>query len=467
MATPAKIHIDQLPAVVIVGRANVGKSTLFNKLLEEHKALVSDIAGTTRTNNEGVMLWRGKNIRLIDTGGLDSIAHKETQLFDKEIQAQAESAIREADCIVFVTDARSGILPQEKVLAQKLNQKNKRRVPILLVASKVDNTSIETDMEETDWLKLGFGTPITISGANGRQVGDFLDLLYSTLHAGKKRPKQSGEASHENSVTVSLVGKPNVGKSSLFNKLIGEEKVIVSPIAHTTRESFDTTVTYTAEKKKYTITFVDTAGMRRKADITGELERGGIQKSIESIEKSDIILLVIDGAEPISSQDLQLGGLIKKRSKSVILLVNKWDLAEDTSDRHRNEVKKMMYAHFPHLDFAPILFVSGLTGFRVQQIFPLIAEIIEARKTEIPNDVLDEFLKRIVREHRPARGKGTRYPEALGFKQVESNPPTFELFIKRNTSLHQSYLNYIENKLREAFNFTGTPLWIRITKMKK
>ncbi len=465
MATPAQKPDQNLPTVVLVGRANVGKSTLFNTLIEDHKALVSDIAGTTRTNNEGVILWRGKYVHVIDTGGLDSIAHKETEQFDEEIQGQAELALASADLVLFVTDVKGDILPQEKKLAKTL-KKEKNGPAILLVANKTDSTKILNAAPLKELSRLALGEPHFISAANGRGVGDLLDVVYKHLQKGKVRPKIHSQKQMDE-IRVSLVGKPNVGKSSLFNKLIGEDKVIVSPVAHTTRESFDTRVVYERGKKKRAITFVDTAGIRRKAKVKGNLERGGIQKSLKSIEKSQIVLIVIDGSEPISSQDLQLGGLVEKRSKSVIILVNKWDLAEDNSQENRSHVEAVVRSHFPHLKFAPILFVSGKTGYRVHNIFPLLLQVAQGRSTEIPRRTIDRFLDRITKEHLPSRGKGTRFPKILGMKQVTSNPPIFELFIKSKTSLHRSYLRYIENKLREYYDFTGTPIVIKITKMRR
>ncbi len=463
MAIPGKSIAEALPHVVIVGRANVGKSTLFNTLIEEHKALVSDIAGTTRTNNEGNILWRGQFVRLIDTGGIDS---KENELFASEIFEQSKKALEQADVILFTVDAEDGILPQDKELARMVVRTYKKNTKIFLVANKADSKKIELQFLSSDWASLALGEARMISAVGGRGVGDLLDEIYHAVKKGAVRPKQQS-LEQIATVRVALIGKPNVGKSSLFNKLIDEEKVIVSSIAHTTREPFDTTVDYEENGKKYLITFIDTAGIRRKAKVSGVLEREGIHKSILTVEQSDIVLMVIDGSETISVQDMQLAGLIEKRSKSVVILINKWDLAEDNTDEYRNEVKKMIYAHFPHLDFATILFVSGKTGYRVQQVFPLIAEIAEARKTEVPQEELDVFIRKVTREHKPARGKGTRHPSITRFRQINSDPPVFEAFVKYRTSLHRSYLEYLERKLRESFNFIGTPIVIRLTKMKR
>lgn len=462
MATPATINTHNLPNVVLIGRANVGKSTLFNTLTETHKALVSSISGTTRNNNEALVLWKAKYFNLIDTGGVDN---SENEKFINEILAQSESALQEADIIIMVIDTKTGILPQEIELARKLNLKYKD-VKKILVANKADAKKYDLNLDARDCAKLQLGSPIFISATNGRGTGDLLDVLYSEFNKLKIRPKKIKEEKNEN-IKIALIGKPNVGKSSIFNKLIGQDKVIVSDIAHTTREPFDTDMHFEYEDKKYNLTFIDTAGIRRKNKVQGKLEREGIFKSIESIEKVDLILLVLDANEPIASQDMQLAGLIEKRSRSVMILLNKWDLAEENEDRFRNDTKKLIYAHFPHLDFAPILFVSGKTGYKIHQIFPDIIKIMEARKTEIPRYTLDKFIDTITQEHRPSRGKGIRHPKVIGFRQIATNPPVFELFIKYRTSLHRSYINYIENKLRESFNFYGTPIIIKLRKAKK
>lgn len=464
MATPATIEDTRLPIIALVGRVNVGKSTLFNRLIEEQKAIVSDIPGTTRTNNEGVMIWRGNAIGLVDTGGL---TFDESVPLEKDIIEQSKRATAEADVILFITDAHTGILPQERELAKLIRKTAKK--PVILVANKVDNTRYENEMSIQEFKTLGFGAPFPVSASSGRNLGDLLDLIYKKLHSAKRRPKNYDAGNR--GIRISIIGKPNVGKSSLFNKLLGEDRVIVNPMPHTTREPHDTTMSYVYEeqnkKVEQMITFVDTAGIRRKANVSGELERIGIQKSIQSIEESDIILLVLDGSEPISSQDKQLAGLLEKRAKSVIIVINKWDLATDTSDSYRNKVKEMIYAYFPHINFAPIVFVSGKTGHRTHTIFPLILAIWRARHTEIPAPALEAFIRDATHDHKPARGKGTRHPEIKGLRQLGVNPPVFEMFIKYRTSIHPSYVNYIERRLREQFDYLGTPIIIKLTKMKR
>ncbi len=472
---------SSLPVVALVGRVNVGKSTLFNKLIEENKAIVSDVAGTTRTSNEGIVLWRGEEIKLIDTGGL---TFDETVPLEEDIIKQSERAVKEADVILFVTDGKAGILPQEIELAKRLRKSSK---PILLIANKLDNARVTQQFEVNEWMKLGLGAPFLIAAASGKNLGDLLDKIYRILETVGKKP-QSEEIEEvfpdeeeiiepedfrnlNRTINISLIGKPNVGKSSLFNKLIGEDRVIVSDMPHTTREPFDTLMTYEYEEgeetKQQAIQFVDTAGIRRKAKVGEGLEQIGISKSIQSIEASDIILFVLDGNEPISSQDKQLGGLLEKRAKSVIILINKWDLTDDNSDTRRNEVKRMIMAEFPHLSFAEVLFVSGLTGYRVHQIFPVIMQVWQARHLVIPVKTLEFFLKQSVSQHRPARGKGTRFPEILGIRQLGTAPPVIELFIKYRTSLHRSYLHFLENRLREQFDLTGTPVIMKLRKQKR
>ncbi|MCB9799022.1 ribosome biogenesis GTPase Der [Candidatus Nomurabacteria bacterium] len=473
MATPAHLHDDQLPTIALVGRVNVGKSTLFNTLTEDHKAIVSTIAGTTRTNNEGMIIWRGEHMKLIDTGGL---TFDENIPLEKDIIAQSTRAIEIADVIFFVTDAQVGILPQELELAKILRKQDK---PIFLLANKADTEKKDTNIYTGDWQKLGLGEVIPISAANGRNLGDLLDTVYNLFQSSDKKPKLIDHGD-EPIINIALIGKPNVGKSSLFNQIIGEDKVIVSEMAHTTREPHDTLIEYTYEQEieneegdttvqqvTQKINFIDTAGIRRKSRVSGFLERVGIRKSIDAIEKSDIILFVIDASDPIAMQDMQLGGLIEKRSKSVMILVNKWDLIEDHSQTNQNNFKKIVYSYFPHLDFAPILFTSGKTGLKAHQVFPEIIHVWNARHTKIANRGLEQFLEEVTKKHKPSRGKGTRHPKLLGMTQVKAAPPIFELFVKYRTSLHRSYLHFIENQLREHFDFTGAPIVIKLRKIKR
>ncbi len=465
MSKNTKRSIDNLPVVALVGRVNVGKSTLFNRLTEEQKAIVSNVPGTTRTNNEGVVIWRGKYIRLVDTGGL---RFEEGVPLEEDILKQSKKAMKEADIILFMTDAQTGVLPQEKDLARRLRRIIEK--PVILIANKVDSKKYQKNLYEKEWFSLGLGEPFAISATSGANTGDLLDLIYKLLNKSKRRPKKSYNLD-DSVINVSLIGKPNVGKSSLFNKLIGQEKVIVSDMAHTTREPHDTLVIYEhkigSKKINQKINFIDTAGIRRKSKVKGKLEREGIFKSIDAASESEVVLFVIDGKESISSQDMQLGGLLERHGRSVIILVNKWDLAEDNSEQNQKYVKRMVYSYFPHLKFAPMLLVSGKTGLHVHSILPEIMRVWNSRKTKIPVKVLENFLEQVTKEHRPSRGKGTRHPKLMGIRQIDTAPPVFEIFVKYRTSVHRSYINYLENKLRERFDFYGTPIIIKLTKMKR
>lgn len=456
MTTPAKIFDQNLPVVALVGRVNVGKSTLFNRIIEQDLAIVSPIPGTTRTRNVGIATWRGKQFCVVDTGGL---TFSEAVPLEDEIIHQTELALKEADLIIFVTDVKEGILPQEKELARRL-QKIQKTKPIILAANKADNTRDGANAYSPEWSRLGLGEAFIISAQNGVGVGDLLDVVYKKLGKTKRKPKTIELI---DPIKVAIVGKPNVGKSSLFNKLIGEERVVVSDMPHTTREPHDTLV----EVDKNYVLFIDTAGIRRKTKVSGALERLGVGKSIETLKRADIILFLLDTAEAITDQDQQLAGLLRANAKSVILIVNKWDLAEEDGDDFRNEVKRDIYKQLPHLDYAPIVFVSAKSGWHIHQIFPLIFRANKERATFIPEEELHKFIKNVTRKHLPTRGKGTRPPDIVRLVQINSAPPIFEMFIKYKTSLHISYVHYIENKLRETFGFYATPLISKLTKMKR
>lgn len=457
MSTPAKIINFNLPSVALVGRVNVGKSTIFNRITETGRALVSDIPGTTRTRNIGTVTWRGKQFQLVDTGGL---TFSDDVLLEQDIIKQTEIALKQADLILMVVDLQANLLPQERDLIKKLTKPNQKKKPVVLVGNKADSPDWRIRAHDKEWLKLGLGEPIAVSGINGSNIGDLLDLIYKHLRKIKKQPKTLKE---KDLIKISLVGKPNVGKSSLFNKLIGESRVIVNPMPHTTREPHDTLV----EVEGQHMLFVDTAGIRRKAKVSGELERMGIGQSLETIKRSDIILLLLDASEPITDQDKQLGGFLSEHAKSVIIIVNKWDLADENTDTFKNSIKKMVGSYFPHLDFAPIIFVSALSEYHIHQIFPLITQAWKARHIDVSAAALREFLRLTIKHHLPSRGKGVHHPQILKIKQIGVNPPVFEIDIKQKTSLHLSYVNFIKKRMRERFGFFAAPIIIKLTKFKR
>lgn len=457
MATPAKIINFNLPTVVLVGRVNVGKSTIFNRLTETSQALISTVPGTTRTSNIGKAIWRGKQFQLVDTGGL---TFSEDVPLEKDIIKQTETALKQADMILMIVDLQDNLLPQEKELAKKIIRQYRAKKPIILVGNKADSPSWKIRAYEKEWHQLGLGAPIAVSAINGSNIGDLLDLIYKNLKKTKKQPKIIKE---NDAIKITIAGRPNVGKSSLFNKLIGEPRVIVNPMPHTTREPHDTLVEVEDEK----ILFVDTAGIRRKAKVSGALEKLGIGKSFEAIKRSDIVIFLLDATEPVTDQDQQLGGFLSEHAKSVIIAINKWDMAEENTDNFKNEVKKMIYNYFPHLDYAPIIFISALTEYHIHQIFPLIKRVWKERHTAVSPEALREFLRLTIKQHLPARGKGVRHPQILQLKQLGINPPVFQIVIKYRTSLHLSYVNFLKKRMREKFGFFASPIIIKLTKLKK
>jgi GTP-binding protein len=457
MATPAKIIDLNLPTVALVGRVNVGKSTLFNRMTETSKAIISNVPGTTRTRNFGIVSWRGKDFQLVDTGGL---TFDKTVPLEKDIIEQTETALKEADLILFVVDMQDDLLPQEKELSGTLQKKYTKQKPVMLIGNKADTADIRSRIYDAEWQKLRAGQPFPVSASNGSNVGDLLDEITKKLNKAKRRPKKTTE---KPVTKIALIGKPNVGKSSLFNKLIGEPRVIVSDMPHTTREPHDTLVEVDDEN----YLFIDTAGIRRKTKVSGDLERQGIGKSLEVLERADLALFVLDATEDITDQDKQLGGFLAEHAKPAILIINKWDTAEENDEAFRQEVTKLVRKRFPHLDYAPIAFTSALSGYSTHKIFPMIKRIIKENKLDIPNEELREFFKTVTRKHQPSRGKGVRHPKILSFKQINAGPPVFEMAIKQKTSLHASYVQYLKKRLREKFGFYGSPIIIKMRKVKR
>ena len=437
---------SNLPTVVLIGRANVGKSTLFNRLTETSRAMISDVAGTTRDRKEGLVLWRGQQFTLVDTGGLEF--NKDLE-FDAEIQAQTEAAIEEGDIIVFVLDAKDGILQQDMEIAKRLRTVTK---PVYVVANKSDGRHGELYLD-ADWYRTNLETPRGVSAIRGNGLGDLLDAVYESFETVGKFARDYEDTQLPR---IAFIGEPNVGKSSIVNQILGEDRFITSPIAHTTREPNDTLVEF--DDKQYVI--VDTAGVRRKARVSAGLERSGVKQTLETLKRVDIAVLVLDASKQIDQQEKKLAGLIADAGIGCIIAVNKWDLAED---KHTNIVKEMenyVYAHMPFLTFAPVLTVSAKDRQRIHKLFPLFDTILEERSRVIGENALDKFLRTTIAKHKPARGKGVAHPTIFRLKQVGVRPPRFELVIKgrRTDVLHRSYTRFLENRLREQFGFVGTPI---------
>lgn len=457
-----KNNKDTLPLVVICGRTNVGKSTLFNCLTEKNQALVSDIAGTTRDSNLGIVEWSNSAFELVDTAGLLEDYYLSDKKFsdkdiDTETQKQAKHYLDKADLIIFLVDTKAGIMIEDTKLAKAINKQKKYREKTILVANKVDSFNLSP--ETAQFNRLGLGQPLPVSAASGSQTGDLLDKIVDAIDK-KRKYKKPEEKIEEEIIKVCLLGKPNVGKSSLLNSILGYDRVIVSPEAHTTREPQHTDVKY----KDKSIRLIDTAGISKKGQKTKGLEKPGILKSLSSLDKADIALLILDISEPLTHQDLKLVEEIVERRKSLIFIANKWDLVEERDTKKWNEY---LYGKMPFATWAPLQFISAKTGEKVKKIMDIILEVAENRKLRLSDSQADKFMKRVVKIHRPAKGKGTKAPRIYEFKQVKSNPPGFIVRIGPDDNLHFSYIRFMENRLREKFNLRGTPVRMKITQNKK
>jgi len=462
-----------LPLVVIFGRTNVGKSTLFNALVEKKQALVANIPGTTRDSNIGQVSWGRLSFNLIDTGGIIDLKYLtgqsvKTNDIEVKVQQQARQYLDQADLILFLVDNKTGLLPQDKQLALIL-KKTADTKKIILVVNKVDSPGQRAKTAE--FFKLALGDVIAISAANGSGTGDLLDIVVKRLESRNSQltthhPKvyfKNGlrVMSYElqDIIKVCIIGKPNVGKSSLLNSLLGYQRVIVSPIPHTTREPQDTDIIY----QEKNIKLIDTAGISKKGAKTKGLEKYGIAKSLGMLTKADIALLVLDISEGITHQDAKLIEEILNQQKSLILIANKWDLIKA---RDTKKYTNYIYGKLPFTQFVPIQFTSALTGEKVKKILDLILAIDQERKLKLGDSQLNKFLLRLVKIHRPAKGKGVKHPRIYEFKQIAANPPRFIIRLGPKDNIHFSYLRFMENRLRENFGFTGTPITIKIAKNK-
>lgn len=456
----------KLPLVVIFGRTNVGKSKLFNTLVEKKQAIVSDIPGTTRDSNMNIVRWDGFAFELLDTGGI--INPDEDVLFNKnktkkefksvdeiniKVQQQAVEYLKNADLVLFTVDNKVGIMPADRQMISVLRKNLTGDIEdkIFLIANKVDSGAQAAEAAEFN--KLGLGEPIAVSAATGSGTGDLLDLIVKFLKKRKLAVKDKQEIVEK--ISVCILGKPNVGKSSLLNSLLGYEKVIVSPIPHTTREPQNTEIDYTGKK----IILIDTAGISKHAHKTETLEKYGVEKSLATLKKSDIAILVLDIKEGITHQDAKLVEEIVEAGKSLIIVANKWDLVEE---RNTKKYTAIIRDNFPFANWAPIQFISAKTGEKVKKIFDLILELEAARKISLSPSRLAHFLSKIVKIHKPAKGKGTRPPHIYEIKQKRIDPPLFEVRIGADDNLHFSYTRFIINKLREQFGFAGVPIKIYV-----
>lgn len=436
------------PIVAVVGRPNVGKSTLFNVLAGDNIAIVKDTPGVTRDRIYADCTWLDYKYTLIDTGGIEPDT-KDVIL--SQMREQAEIAIQTADVILFVTDVRQGVVDADAKVADMLRRSRK---PVLLVVNKVD--SFQKFMPDVyEFYNLGIGEPIPVSAASRLGIGDLLEEVAKHFDA------EMTEGEEDDRPKIAIVGKPNVGKSSIINKIVGENRVIVSDIAGTTRDAIDTEIVRNGRE----YVFIDTAGLRRKNKIKEELERYSIIRTVTAVERADVVVVVIDAVEGITEQDAKIAGIAHERGKGIIIVVNKWDAVEKndkTIYRHQEKIREIL----SYLPYAEILFISAKTGQRIGKLFDMIDVVIENQSLRVATGVLNEIMTEAVALQQPPSDKGKRL-KLYYITQVAVKPPTFVIFVNDKELMHFSYTRYIENKIREAFGFKGTSLKFIIRERKE
>jgi len=436
------------PIVAVVGRPNVGKSTLFNVLAGERISIVKDTPGITRDRIYADITWLDKSLTLIDTGGIEPDSK---DIILSQMREQAEIAIMTADVILFLVDVKQGMVDADAKVADMLRRSQK---PVLLVVNKVD--SFEKYMADVyEFYNLGIGDPIPISAANRLGIGDMLDKVLEYI------PDDAFTEEEDERPKIAIVGKPNVGKSSIINKLVGENRVIVSDIAGTTRDAVDTEVTYNG--KEYVL--IDTAGVRRKNKIKEELEHFMIVRTVSAVERADVVILVIDATEGVTDQDTKIAGIAHERGKGIIIAVNKWDAIEKddkTTNKYTAEIRDML-AFMP---YAEIMFISAKTGQRLPKLYEMIDLVMENHALRVATGVLNEIMMEAVAMQQPPTDKGKRL-KLFYITQVSVKPPTFVIFVNDKELMHFSYTRYIENRIRDAFGFRGTPLHFIIRERKE
>ncbi|MEW6716634.1 MAG: ribosome biogenesis GTPase Der [Chloroflexota bacterium] len=459
------------PIVALVGRPNVGKSTLFNRLAGKRQAIVDEVPGTTRDRLVTEVEWAGATFDIVDTGGIDPTitgAGKPREPLSigsadyiEQIRAQAILAAQEADAVLFITDVESGVTPADQEVAlilRRLQRKkiNKLHPPILLVVNKCDSKARRAAALE--FFELGMGDPHPISALHGTGTGDLLDTLVSTFEEVSREEEKEEE---EETVKISIVGKPNVGKSSLLNRLLGEERALVSPIAGTTRDTIDTHLTY----NDIPITLIDTAGIRRRGRIEPGVEKYSVIRSLRAIERSDVALLMIDVTDGITAQDKHIAGFILDAWKSCILLINKWDaIPKDTHTMA--EYTQFARQQLNFLNYVPVLFISALTGKRVDQVLPTALHVQEERLVRLSTAHINRILRDALDKHPPPAHAGRQLKIYYG-TQVRSDPPTFLLHVNNPELAHFTYLRYLKNRIREEYSFLGTPIRLVLRPRRK
>ena len=425
--------------VAVVGRPNVGKSTLFNTIAGKQISIVQDTPGVTRDRIYAEGNWLNYYFTMVDTGGIEPISD---DVLLKQMRSQAELAIETADVIIFVTDVKSGVVDADYEVAEMLRRSKK---PIVLCVNKVDSIK-KYGNDIYEFYQLGLGEPFPVSAANHLGLGDLLDEVV------KHFPKEGLEEEEDGTLKIALIGKPNVGKSSLTNKLLGENRVIVSDIAGTTRDAIDTEVTYNGTP----YIFIDTAGLRRKGKVTEDIERYSVIRTVAAVDRADICIVLIDAVEGITDGDTRIAGIAHESGKGVIIAVNKWDLVEK-NDKTMQEFTKQLKEKFAYMDYAEYLFISAETGQRIHKIYKLVNMIHDNQVMRIKTGVLNEILARATAMKQPPSDKGKRL-KLFYITQASVAPPTFVIFVNDRELMHFSYTRYIENQIRENFGFRGTPI---------
>jgi GTP-binding protein len=424
------------PIVAIVGRPNVGKSTVLNRIAGKPLAIVEDTPGTTRDRVFAEVSWQGKDFVLVDTGGLEPAPDSPVS---QGIRMQIDTAINEADVIVSLVDVTEGITPSDLDITDMLRRVNK---PVLLVANKADNIRLE--QQAVEFYELGLGEPIPVAAHHGRGIADLLDRIVTLL------PPPAPASMESEAIKVAIVGRPNVGKSLLLNTLIGDNRTIVDDIPGTTRDAIDTLFDFHGQS----VLLIDTAGIRRRGRIKAGVERYSVIRTLRAIERADIALLVLDAIEMATTQDMHIAGYIQQAAKGIVLIVNKWDLVEN---KNRTEWSRHIRSYFKFVPYAPILYTSAKTGQGVDKIMPQVSKIYQERLKRLPTSTVNNLVQQAVASHSRPRNR-RRQLKVFYATQAETNPPTFVFFTNDASMVHFSYQRFLENKLRQAFGFAGTPI---------
>lgn len=434
-----RVNVLVKPVIAIVGRPNVGKSTIFNRIVGDRISIVEDTPGVTRDRIYSSAEWLTHDFNIIDTGGIDI----GDEPFLEQIRQQAEIAIDEADVIIFITNGREGITGADEEVANILYRSKK---PVILGVNKVDNPEMREHIY--DFYQLGFGEPIPISGSHGLGIGDLLDAAVAYF------PKNAVEDYDDETIKFSLIGRPNVGKSSLVNAILGEDRVIVSDIAGTTRDAIDTS--YTLNEQKYVM--IDTAGMRKKGKVYESTEKYSVLRALRAIERSDVVLVVLNGEEGIREQDKRIAGYAHDAGRAIVIVVNKWDAVEK-DDHTMKEFEENIRDHFQFLSYAPIIFLSAKTKRRLHTLLPMVDRVSESHAMRVQTNVLNDIIMDAVAMNPTPTDKGRRL-KIYYTTQVATKPPTFVIFVNDPELLHFSYRRFLENRIRDAFEFMGTPIKI-------